>query len=83
MKYSLMLGAVSGFSIGALLGLAASGSWPSVILKASGGALGLALLFRWWRGMWVRCLTEALRERAAAAAKETPQATEGRKGATT
>jgi hypothetical protein len=60
MKFALIIGALAGFTLSTALGLWVSSSWPTIVVNASAGALGMALLMRWWRRMWLRCLADAL-----------------------
>jgi hypothetical protein len=62
MKFALILGALAGFAIGVLSGLAAKSSWQTCVVNGSAGALGLALLLRWWRKVWMRSLAESLEQ---------------------
>lgn len=66
MKFALILGAFGGFGWGILLGLTTSAEWPDMVIHASGGALLLAILLRWWRGVWLRAWAEARAENSRA-----------------
>jgi hypothetical protein len=48
MKSLMILGALIGFSIGLLFGLADNGQWPSALWRASAAALIASVLLRWW-----------------------------------
>lgn len=65
MRLLLLLGAIIGFAIGLLFGLADNGVWPSVLWRASSAALVAAVLMRWWGRVWVRSLREAAERRLA------------------
>ncbi len=67
MKFALILGALAGFATGVLCGLAAASSWQTCVINGCTGAIGLALLLRWWRQVWVRSLAEALEQQYLAA----------------
>jgi len=67
MKFALILGALAGFAIGVLSGLAAASSWQTCVVNGSVGAVGLALLLRWWRQVWMRSLAESLEQQFEAA----------------
>ena len=62
MKSLMILGALIGFSIGILFGLADHGRWPTALWHASAAALIASVLLRWWGRVWVRSLRQA-RER--------------------
>lgn len=59
MRFALVLGGLGGFGWGVLLGLTTSAAWPDIVVHASAGALLLAVLLRWWRGVWIHAWTEA------------------------
>ena len=65
MRSLLLLGAIIGFIIGLLFGLADNGVWPSALWRASSAALVAAILMRWWGRVWVRALREAAERRLA------------------
>ena len=59
MKSLMILGALIGFSIGLLFGLAENGQWPSALWRASAAAVIASVLLRWWGRVWVKSLREA------------------------
>ena len=65
MKSLMILGALIGFSIGLLFGLADSGQWPGALWRASAAALISSLLLRWWGRVWVKSLRQAGEQRLA------------------
>jgi hypothetical protein len=67
MKFALILGAMTGFAVGVLSGLAVSSSWQTCLINGCVGAIALALLLRWWRKVWVASLMESLHQQYLAA----------------
>ena len=67
MKKLMMLGAVVGFTSGALFSLSQGAAWPDVLWRASIVCFASSYLFRWWGRVWLRSLREAQMERLAAA----------------
>lgn len=67
MRFALILGGLGGFGWGILLGVTTSAAWPDIVVQASVGALLVAVLLRWWRGVWVRAWIEARVQQAKAA----------------
>lgn len=63
MKSLMILGALIGFSIGLLFGLADQGQWPAALWRASAAALISSLLLRWWGRVWVQSLREDVQRR--------------------
>lgn len=63
MKSLMILGALIGFSIGLLFGLADHGQWPSALWRASAAALIAGVMLRWWGRVWVKSLREAAERR--------------------
>ena len=63
MKALMMLGAIVGFLIGTGFGLAGKSPWPDALWRAGAAALAAAVLTRWWGGIWLRGLKEALEDR--------------------
>jgi hypothetical protein len=60
MKKMMIAGGLGGFGLGTLCGLSTQGSaWPGILLRASIAALGTGWLFRWWGGVFARCLAQA------------------------
>jgi hypothetical protein len=66
MKSLMILGALIGFSIGLLFGLADHGLWPAALWRASAAALIAGVMLRWWGRVWVKSLRDAAEQRAAA-----------------
>jgi hypothetical protein len=66
MKKLMMLGAVIGFSSGALFSLSQGAHWPDVLWRASIVCFASSFLFRWWGRMWLRSLRQAQLERLSA-----------------
>lgn len=60
MKALMILGAIVGFLIGLGMGLAAGCSGATTLWRACAAALGTAVLVRWWGGIWLRNLQDAL-----------------------
>ena len=75
MKSTMILGALSGFILGAGGSIAGNCAGSTVFWHASIAALGGGLLARWWGKIWLTGLADALeqqrRDRAQAAAKKT------------
>ena len=65
MKALMILGGFLGFTTGVTLGILQQSSWPSTLWRASGAALAMGLLLRWWGRLWFTNLHEARRERLA------------------
>ena len=61
----MILGGLVGFLIGISFGLAQGSSWPAVIWRVSVAAFLSGLVWRWWRGIWIKSLHAAHRERLA------------------
>ncbi len=59
MKPLMILGALIGFGIGILFGLAEHGAWPSALWRASAAALIASVLMRWWGRVWLQNLRAA------------------------
>ena len=64
MRMMMIIGGLSGFTIGISFGLAASSAWHLILWRSSLAALGAGLLLRWWGQVWTRSLQEADLERA-------------------
>ncbi len=60
MKALMILGALVGFLIGCSFGLTGRSSWPSALWHASAAALVVAVLTRWWMGVWLQGLRESV-----------------------
>ncbi len=65
MKALMLLGAILGFCIGLLFGLADNGAWPFALWRACAAALAAGVLMRWWGRVWVRSLRAAAERRLA------------------
>lgn len=63
MKTLMILGALIGFGIGLLFGMADHGQWPASFWRASAAALIGGLLLRWWGRVWVKSLRQATEQR--------------------
>jgi hypothetical protein len=73
MKKFMLIGGLSGFTSGLILGLVQSGNWPAILWRASIAALGAGLLLRWWGGLWIKSLRQVYEQRLAAEVNsETP-----------
>jgi hypothetical protein len=55
----MITGGLVGFLIGLIFGLAEQSAWPSILWRASVGAVIAGLLLRWWGSIWFHCLSEA------------------------
>ena len=60
MKALMILGAIVGFLIGVGFGLSTGSSGATTLWRACAAALGAAVLTRWWGGIWLKSLREAL-----------------------
>lgn len=72
MKTLMISGALIGFCLGVTLALAGEADWPSAFWRGCAGAAILGLLMRWWAGVWVRSLKNALQQRQIVQAKAAP-----------
>ena len=75
MKSLMLIGALTGFLIGAAFSLSQGNSLATTLWHASAAAYGASLLSRWWGHAWRKSLTLSLEERqhaAAHAAQATP-----------
>lgn len=63
MKKLMILGAILGFSAGALLSVVQRSPWPEVLWRASIVCFASSYLFRWWGRVWLRSLRDAQMER--------------------
>ena len=63
MKSFMILASVIGFLIGAGFSLAEGCPWSTALSRACFAALLAALLGRWWCGMWIQGLKEAIDQR--------------------
>lgn len=70
MKALMVIGAIAGFLIGLLSGLAGETAWPLVFWRACVAALVLAVLMRWWASIWFGSLRQAVEQQLAAARKK-------------
>jgi hypothetical protein len=66
MKISMVLGALTGFLISILFGLAAESAWPAILCRACFAALALALVMRWWNRVLRHNLVQSLEQQYAA-----------------
>lgn len=81
----MIIGGVSGFSIGIAAGFSRENGWPSMLLRSSIAALAGGLLMRWWWNVCQEALTESRIEKAKAAkakpaGSQTPKETQLKKG---
>ena len=65
MKSLMILGALIGFAIGLLFGLADHGQWPSALWRASAAALMGGVMLRWWGRVWLKSLRSAAEQQLA------------------
>lgn len=63
MKKLMILGAILGFSAGAMLSVVQRSPWPEVLWRASIVCFATSYLFRWWGRVWLRSLRAAQMER--------------------
>jgi len=63
MKALMIFGALIGFLIGCAPALMGLNSWPTALWRASAAALAAGLLTRWWTGVWLEGLRNALTQR--------------------
>jgi len=70
MKSLLILGALIGFGIGLLFGLADHGEWPQALWRAAAAALVAGVIFRWWGRIWLKSLRAAAEQQLAALAAQ-------------
>ncbi len=59
----MILGAIIGFLIGVGLSLADECSWSTAIWRGCAAALAVAVLARWWSGIWLHNLRAAVKQR--------------------
>jgi len=62
----LLVGALTGFLTGIVLGLLHQSDWPVMLWRSAAAALVLGVLLRWWGQRWTECLRLAQQERFAA-----------------
>ena len=67
MKSLMISGALGGFLLAVVVGLAVQNDWPVILWNASLTAAVCGLALRWWSRVWMRNLQSALRERSYAA----------------
>ena len=67
MKAFMILGAIIGFLIGSGLSLADECSLSTVLWRGCASALAVAILARWWSGIWFHNLRMAVKQRRQAA----------------
>lgn len=63
MKSLVLLGGLTGFVIGAGLGLAHEKSLPSALIHACIAAYVAGMLMRWWGRVWMNALRQSRQER--------------------
>jgi hypothetical protein len=63
MRPLLLIGALTGFTTGIVLGLLNRTDWPGMLWRSSFAALAIAVLLRWWGQRWTECLRLAQQER--------------------
>lgn len=66
MKKLMIMGGLTGFLIGVVLGLVKEVAWPALFLRASVAALVSGLLLRWWARLWIQNLKDSWSQRVAA-----------------
>lgn len=59
----MILGAIIGFLIGAGMSLSDQCSWPTALWRGCAAAMAVAILARWWSGIWLHNLRVAVKER--------------------
>lgn len=59
----LLVGALTGFLIGLVLGLLNRSDWPGMLWRSCSAALAIAVLLRWWGQRWTESLRLAQQER--------------------
>jgi hypothetical protein len=67
MKKLMITGALAGFGIGVVSGLANQLNWSSIMWRASVSAAVAGFVLRWWGQVWINGLQQAYDERMAAA----------------
>jgi hypothetical protein len=60
MKKMMIMGGLTGFLIGVVLGLTKGVTWPALFWRASVATLVSGLLLRWWAGLWIQGLKQSL-----------------------
>ncbi len=63
MKSFMILGALVGFLLGSGVALACQNPWATALWRGCATALAVGVLTRWWSGIWLRGLREALEAR--------------------
>ena len=63
MKSLMILGGMTGFVLGVVLGLIKDTSWPTILWRSSVAALAGGILLKWWGQIWMNSLAEAQRQR--------------------
>ena len=59
----MLMGGLTGFTIGIAFGSAEGGAGPETIVRASIAALIAGVLMRWWGRVWIKGLESAYREK--------------------
>lgn len=67
MKKLMITGALAGFALGALSGLAHGSEGSSILWRASVSAAVAGFAMRWWGQVWMNGLQQAYDEKMAAA----------------
>lgn len=67
MKKLMLIGGMSGFSIGMAAGYSKENGWPSMLWRASAAALAGGYLMKWWWKVCMEALMDARFEKAKAA----------------
>jgi hypothetical protein len=73
MKSMMIFGAIVGFLTGAGFSLAGECSWPTALWRAGAASLLLAVLARWWGGVWLQSLRDAVNRRRSAGSNPAPK----------
>lgn len=63
----MILGAIIGFLLGAGMALADDCSWSTALWRGCAAALVVAVLARWWSGIWFHNFRVAVKQRRHAA----------------
>ena len=85
MRKLMLIGGMSGFSIGMAAGFSRENGWPSMLLRSSIAAVAGGLLLKWWGNVCLEAMTESRIEKARAskaraAASQASKETQSRKG---
>ena len=66
----MIIGALLGFFIGMVFGIAGRSEWPAVIWNASLAAIAATVLMRWWSRVWINNLRASLQAKLDEAERE-------------